>query len=222
MIEVERKKFEKFLEAIVKVHSEAEIVLNKEEGCLESIVIEPGHVYMVKTILPCWVKENTAIGIDVEKTLKLLKTINDEMLNIKIDGKLWINDKIGIGLIDTSAMTKPKIPQIEFDIKTDDLNLQELRKIIGTGKIVSDIVRFTAKDGVLTVKIEGDIDVLNFEICRAEGEGTALYSIEILYELLKGLETGKLLFGTDKPLKIESSMDSVYTMYLLAPRIEGD
>lgn len=223
MIEVERKKFERFLEAIEKVHSEAEIVLNKEEGCMETITVEPGHVFMIKAILPCrGIKENTAIGIDVVKALKLLKTIKDDMLNIKIEGnKLWINEKVGVGLMDTSAMAKPKIPELTLEVKTDFLDLKELKRIISTGKIVSESARFIAKDGVLTVRIEGDTDVLNFEICRAEGEGKALYSIEILNELLKSIDTGKLEFGTDKPMKIEGD-DGVYIMYLLAPRIEPE
>ena len=75
----------------------------------------------------------------------------------------------------------------------------------------------------MIVEIEGDVDIIKFELGKAQGEGKAMYSLEMLDLLLKGHNNiGKLEFDTDKPLKVSIDEGDFKVEYLLAPRIESD
>ena len=164
---VNRKGFEKFIRAIDKavggLADGGEIEITKNE--MKSIVVDAGHIFMVKGRLACMGKDDGAtIGVDTSKILKLLKLTKGETLTLKIDkGKLWFNDNIGIGLIDTSET--PKEPKLEFNISAG-VDLPELHNIVKTGMNISDHCRFIAKDGKLIVEIEGDVDIIRFEVGR--------------------------------------------------------
>jgi len=220
---VNRKGFEKFIRAIDKavggLADGGEIEITKNE--MKSIVVDAGHIFMVKGKLACMGKDDrVTIGVDTSKILKLLKLTKGETLTLKIDkGKLWLNDNVGIGLIDTSET--PKEPKLEFNISAG-VDLPELHNIVKTGMNISDHCRFIAKDKLI-VEIEGDVDIIKFELGKAQGEGKAMYSLEMLDLLLKGHNNiGKLEFDTDKPLKVSIDEGDFKVEYLLAPRIESD
>ena len=151
----------------------------------------------------------------------MLKLIKDDRLNLKINSKLWLNENIGIGLVDT--VDTPKEPKLDFDISAKFVDLKRLREIVKTGMEISDNCKFIAKEK-LFIEIEGDVDIIKFDVLeKVEGEGEAMFSIDLLYELLKGhLYMGNLMFGTNKPLRLEVMEDDVQIVYLLAPRIESD
>ncbi|RLJ05129.1 MAG: hypothetical protein DRP18_03800 [Candidatus Aenigmatarchaeota archaeon] len=216
---VNRKGFEKFIRAIDKAGVSSEIEITKNE--MKSVVVDAGHVFMIKGKLACMGKSNNiVIGTDTSKILKLLKLIKGETLTLKIDkSKLWLNDNVGIGLMDVSN-DKIKEPELNLNVLAET-DLSELHNIIKTGMNISDYCRFIAKDGKLIVEIEGDVDIIKFELGKAQGEGKALYSLDILDTLLKGHNnTGKLEFATDKPLKVSIDEGDFKVEYLLAPRIE--
>jgi len=218
---VNRKGFEKFIRAIDKAGVSSEIEITKNE--MKSVVVDAGHVFMIKGKLACMGKSNNiVIGIDTSKILKLLKLIKGETLTLKIDkSKLWLNDNVGIGLMDVSN-DKIKEPELNLNILAET-DLSELHNIVKTGMNISDYCRFIAKDGKLIVEIEGDVDIIRFEVGEAQGEGKALYSLELLDLLLKGHnDVGKLKFSSDNPLRIEVDEGDFKVEYLLAPRIESD
>lgn len=219
---VNRKSFEQFIRAIDKAVggiSGGEIEITKNE--MKSIVVDAGHIFMVKGKLACMGNDEVTIGVDTSKILKLLKLTEGETLTLKIDkGKLWLNDNIGIGLIETPET--PKELKLELDISAE-VNLQKLHNIVKTGMNISDYCILIAKDGKLVVEVEGDVDVIKFEVGKAQGEGRALYSLELLDLLLKGHSNiGVLEFATDKPLKVIVDEGDFKVEYLLAPRIESD
>ena len=220
---VNRKGFEKFIRAIDKAVggiSGGEIEITKNE--MKSIVVDAGHIFMVKGKLACMGKDDGAtIGVDTSKILKLLKLTEGETLTLKIDkGKLWLNDNVGIGLIETPET--PKEPKLEFNVSAE-VDLQKLNNIVKTGMNISDYCILIAKDGELIVEVEGDVDIIKFEVGKAQGEGRALYSLELLDLLLKGHNNiGKLEFATDRPLKVIVDEGDFKVEYLLAPRIESD
>jgi len=216
---VNRKSFEQFIRAIDKAGVGGEIEITKNE--MRSIVVDAGHIFMIKGKLACMGKnDRVTIGVDTGKILKLLKLIKGETLNLKVDSKLWLNDNIGIGLIETPET--PKEPKLEFNISAG-VDLPELHNIVKTGMNISDCCKFIAKDGKLIVEIEGDVDIIRFEVGKAQGEGKASYSLDILDLLLKGHNgIGKLEFATDKPLKVSTEEGDFKVEYLLAPRIESE
>jgi len=223
---VNRKGFEKFIRAIDKAVGGSvdggKIEITKNE--MKSIVVDAGHIFMVKGKLACMGKsDNIEIGIDTSKILKLLKLIKGETLTLKIDkGKLWLNDNVGIGLIDVSN-EKIKEPKLNLDILAE-ADLSELHNIVKTGMNISDYCRFIAKDGKLVVEVEGDVDIIRFEVGKAQGEGKALYSLELLDLLLKGHDgKGVIEFATDNPLRVKIDDEKDFCVeYLLAPRIEEE
>jgi len=161
---VNRKGFEKFIRAIDKAGVSSEIEITKNE--MKSVVVDAGHVFMIKGKLACMGKSNNiVIGIDTSKILKLLKLIKGETLTLKIDkSKLWLNDNVGIGLMDVSN-DKIKEPELNLNILAET-DLSELHNIVKTGMNISDYCRFIAKDGKLIVEIEGDVDIIRFEVGR--------------------------------------------------------
>ena len=219
---VNKKGFEKFIKAIDKAVSGMGGEIEIAENEMKSLVVDTGHIFLVKSRLACMTKEkkNLVFGIDTSKLLKLMKVIKGETITLKIDGKLWINENVGIGLIDVQS--SPKEPKIEFDVKAE-VDLQELHNIVKTGMLISDCCKFVAKDNKLIVEIKGDVDIIKFDVGTAQGEGKALYSLEILDCMLKGHEgIGKLEFATDKPLKLSIDEGDFKVEYLLAPRIESE
>ena len=221
---VNRKGFEKFIRAIDKakdgIFAGSEIEITKNG--MKAKIVDGGRVFLVKTWLACMGKGDATISIDTEKVLKLLKLIKDDTLTLKIDkNKLWINNNIGVGLID-SSQSQFREPELTLDI-TAQLDLSKLHSIVKTGMGIAECCKLIAKDGKLIIEIEGDVDIIKFELAEAQGEGKALYSLELLDNLLKGHDcAGKLEFGTDKPLRIKIDEGDFKVEYLLAPRIESD
>ena len=95
--------------------------------------------------------------------------------------------------------------------------------VITAVKVVAD--KIVAREVVVegNVEVEGDVDIIKFEVGKAQGEGRALYSLELLDLLMKGHNNiGKLEFATDRPLKVIVDEGDFKVEYLLAPRIESD
>lgn len=221
---VNKNGFEKFLTAIDKtatgsynIYPTIEITKNM----ITSTAIDDAKVFMVKGSLACMGNGETVIWINTGKALKLLKLIKSEKLTLKIDkSKLWLNENIGIGLIDGGTEQLKKI-ELDLKIQTGDIDLRELHNIIKIGSEISDEdnCKFIAKDGRFIVEIAGDTDIMRFDLGEAQGEGKALYSMSLLDTLLKGHNSGKLEFDNDKPLRMKIDEGEFKVEYLLAPRL---
>lgn len=220
-INISKKDFVNILEAVKRVDDVTRVDI--KEGKLEIVTVDTAHVELVKIDYRMDTQEEIKIGLNVDKTLTMLKTIKEDTLNLKIGKKLWINDKIGIGLLDVAGMEKKKIPSLTYGVQTEDLDLSQIKRIIETGMAISDYAEFIAEKGEFTVEIEGETDIIRYPIGKViKGEGKANFSLDYLNSLLKDAEKGKVYFSTDAPLKIEYKKGEVSIEYLLAPRITAE
>ena len=226
-VEVDKKSFEKLLKEINKAvdnysdNYTGGIEITKEE--IKIRVVDGGRVFLIKAKIDCTGTEGGKIWIDGNKALKLLKLVKENDLTLKVEGnKIWLNENVGIGLLDTADMKEPKEQKLILNIKAEKIDLQEFYRIIKIGLNVSDYLKFTAKDGKLLVEIEGEEDIIRFELGEAQGEGMAKYSLEYLERIVKGHNgLGNIEFDIDKPLRMKVDEKDIKVEYLLAPRIEG-
>jgi len=220
-IKIKKREFEKFVKAIAKVSDIAKIKADETNQHLECVTKDPRATSLLKCVVPCEVKGSTTFVLEVETAPSWLKTVEDDLLEMEVENeKIRINNGIEIKLLNPPSIEEPEIPEFEFTARTDDIDLRKLRKITRAGKILSDIIKFIAEDGILTVRMEMGGSVLNFGVCAVEGEGVASYLTDELDRLLEGLRVGKLAFGTHSPLKLESYEKGFYVMSLLANLVE--
>lgn len=208
-----------------------EAKIKSEPGGLLATFVDPAHVLMgIARLRPHgFDSSGDDFGLDVELLKDRVGSLDqkeDVVFHLDDDRLTLAQGRFtrSLSLVDTSMLSDPKMPPLDVPVKVG-LPAKDFVKALKLAREVADHVRFTAKDGVFTVRAEGDTtnDEATFDE-DVHGEGVALYSIDYLTSAVKacalvadGIE---LEYDTDYPLKMKAAGGILSAEYLLAPRIE--
>ncbi|GGM65797.1 DNA polymerase III sliding clamp [Thermogymnomonas acidicola] len=210
--------------------------------------VDPAHVAMISLEIPkgafseYQVESEEEIAIDVERLKSVIKlaSSNDSVTMSKDKEKLKF--EIGtiaksIALLDSQAVTTPRVPQISSDYYVV-LNKSELERGLKAAEDISDAVRFTLTPDEFRARSVSDSeeselrlpkDMLKEIKCNVTIKSS--YPLEYLLKFVKSLASAdviKLSFKDDYPLSIDfnfgygkdGTQGAIKGTFLLAPRME--
>lgn len=216
--------------------NEAKVKLHPTQG-LALKAVDPAHVAMVELHAPPRAFDATTgdeleVGLDFELLADHLKALKrKETVTFEANGHLVLQQgglTSKLHVVDTSGMTDPKVPKLDLPgvarFKTDEFDVA-LRQ----AGVISDHVRISIKDGIMSTVAEGDTTRSEWvNAIRATGEGDSMFSLDFLGKMVKALKTAgydeaSIFLGKDYPCRIEAvSEEGITVLYLLAPRIESE
>jgi len=202
--------------------------------------IDPSRVAMVVASIALGQQEldgeqvKRSFTVNVESLRNALKLREPVMTvgqtDILVRGKIGYTEKeadVSIPLLETEDMDIPEPAISHFDVESS-IDFDDIHKAL---KVLSESVewlRFDAEDGKLTIRGVGNLQKINIEGFKAEGEGKASYSYSYL-EALK--DTWKVQYSKDIPMKATRQETDGYgddkrvvanIAFWIAPRIEVD
>ena len=205
--------------------------------------VDPAHVAMIilkvgKEGFSEYDVEEEEVGIDLDKVRDILKLASsgDVVEITKETGKLVFmmgNLTRSMPLIDTSAMSIPRIPNIVLPAKVV-LPKSEFENGIKAAESISDNITFKITPTEFEMYTEGDEDSAKLSIpkdmlkeIQCEEPVKSMYPVDYLLKLVKAMDTNDyitLYIGNDYPVKIVFNVvrGKGESTYLLAPRIEGE
>ena len=207
--------------------------------------VDPAHVAMVDLSISAsafeeYKADETEIGIDLDKLASIMKLASSgdtvEMELDDVSNRLII--RIGnltrkIGLIDTTGMTEPKVPNLNLPAKIT-VKASELLQGVKASESISDHIALTATEDTFELFAEGDTDTVNLKLPKdllielnAPEKCRSLFSVEYLSSMMKPVKGDQPLtiyLGNDNPIKLEFDFadKNARAIYLLAPRIESE
>lgn len=222
-----------------------EVKINANPGGISLRAVDPAHVAMVDLDIKAsafeeYKADDTEIGIDLDKLASVMKlaSSNDivEMEMDEVSNRLIV--KVGnlvrkIGLIDTTGMTEPKVPNLNLPAKIT-VKASELLQGIKASESISDHIALSATEDAFELFAEGDTDTVNLKLSKdllldlnAPEKCRSLFSVEYLSSMVKpvrGDQPLTIYLGNDNPVKLEFEFadKNARATYLLAPRIESE
>jgi proliferating cell nuclear antigen len=206
--------------------------------------VDPAHVGMIdlklgKKAFEEYESSEMELGIDLEKMKDVMKLASpqdvvdldyserEKRLIVKID-----NLTRRMGLIDTSAMTDPKMPSLDLPAKIV-MKTSELARGIKASEAISDHLTLLANAEGFELSAEGDTDTVKLKLPKdslpsleCQEEVKSLFSLDYFSDMVKAAkgEGVAIYLGNDFPVKIEFDIaeGEGHVLYLLAPRIESE
>ena len=205
--------------------------------------VDPAHVaMMILNVSPegfaGYEVEEEELGIDLDKVKDILKlTSSGDTVEITKDGNK-LTFQIGnltrsMALIDTSALTVPKVPNLVLPGKVVIPKSEFVNGIKAAESITDSIIlKFTPTE--FEMYTQGDEDSVRLTMpkdmlkeIQCEEPLKSMYPVDYLLKLAKAMDSAEyvtIYLGTDYPVKIVFDIVRGYgqATYLLAPRIEGE
>jgi proliferating cell nuclear antigen len=239
------KGFSKALEVVWNIVDEGTFKLSKEG--MKLLAMDPSQISMIVFIMPkelfsdfSIATESKNVGLDLAYIKSILKTAkqNESITLEEKENKLLITFKsqkskrqFVVPLLDLGE-GPTKEPAIEYNnhavIKT-----AVLESIVNDASLASHYVKIIIKDSELEMHAKSETGEANatFEKgedlidIKAEGTAKALYPVKYLSDIIKSIPKDseiKLFIETDKPLKLETSIEGAKIRYYLAPASESE
>lgn len=217
-----------------------------EEG-ISMRAMDPSRVVLIDLNLPesifskYEVEEPETIGINMDQFKKILKrgkakdTLilrkgDENFLEITFEGTA--KRTFRLPLIDVEEL-ELELPELPFTAKVVLLG-EVLKEGIKDASLVSDAIKFIAKENEFTMKAEGETNEVEIRLTledeglldlEVEEETKSAYGIRYLSDMVKGIGKADeviLRFGNEMPLQMEYMIrDEGRLTFLLAPRVEG-
>lgn len=207
--------------------------------------VDPAHVAMVDLEIKSdafdeYKATNMELGIDMDKFASIMRlSTSSDMVNMEYDedtNRLII--KIGnlvrkMGLIDTTGMPDPKMPNLNLPAKVV-LKASELTQGVRASETVSDHLALTVNKDDFELFAEGDTDTVNLKLPKdlllelvTNSKCKSLFSIDYFSNMIKpvkGDDPITIMIGNDNPIRVEFNIaeNKGHVTYLLAPRIESE
>jgi len=219
-----------------------EAKLNVSPDGINARCVDPAHVAMVNIDLFSsafeeYKAEECELGVDLEKLKDILRLAKGEDIvyvrHEEDKNRLIItvgNLTRRMMLVDTSGMSDPNVPSLDFEAKVV-LNMNDLQQIIKAAENVSDNITFVctpegfeavSKGETDTVDLKLPKELLNVHECK--DKVSSMYPLEYLLNMIKAIKSDfiTLHLSTNYPLKLEFDIGdgAGHGEYLLAPRIE--
>jgi len=225
-----------------KIFNAMQIVANESRlhitnDGLRAVVVDPANVMMTELEIEPWamityrIDKERVVGVDWDRLHEYCKKIfkgGDVTIEISNEIVMYPESddgtrKVRVLLIDpTSIRKEPKVPSLEFDA---EVKVTGLNKIVSAHSMFGDHMVIEVKDGEAKFKTEGDIDGIEDTLPYGWGEARAMYSMEYLVEIAKGLllfDEVTIKFKTNYPAVFEGEKDGIRIRHTLAPRIEAE
>ncbi len=221
--------------------SEAKFEMSSEGMSVKAV--DPAHVAMIvldvsRDAFMEYEAEDEELGVDLDKVKDILKLASSgDLVEISKDGNrltfLIGNLTRSMPLIDTSALSVPKVPNLVLPAKVV-VPLSEFAHGIKAAESISDNITLRITPTEFEMFTQGDEDSARLSIPRdmlkelsCEEPVKSMYPVDYLLKLVKAMESADYLtiyLGTDYPIKIEFDVATGKGKgyYLLAPRIEGE
>jgi proliferating cell nuclear antigen len=207
--------------------------------------VDPAHVAMVDLEIKSdafdeYKATNMELGIDMDKFASIMRlSTSNDIVFIEYDeesNRLII--KIGnlvrkMGLIDTTGMPDPKMPNLNLPAKVV-LKASELTQGVRASETVSDHLALTVNKDDFELYAEGDTDTVNLKLNKdlllelvTDSKCKSLFSIDYFSNMIKpvkGDDPITIMIGNDNPIRVEFNIaeNKGHVTYLLAPRIESE
>ncbi len=207
--------------------------------------VDPAHVAMVDLEIKSdafdeYKATNMELGIDMDKFASIMRlSTSNDMVFLEYDeesNRLII--KIGnlvrkMGLIDTTGMPDPKMPNLDLPAKVV-LKASELTQGVRASETVSDHLALTVNKDDFELYAEGDTDTVNLKLNKnlllelvTDSKCKSLFSIDYFSNMIKpvkGDDPITIMIGNDNPIRVEFNIaeNKGHVTYLLAPRIESE
>ncbi len=207
--------------------------------------VDPAHVAMVDLEIKSdafdeYKATDMELGIDMDKFAGIMRlSTSNDIVNLEYDeetNRLII--KIGnlvrkMGLIDTTGMPDPKMPNLNLPAKVV-LKASELTQGVRASETVSDHLALTVNKDDFELFAEGDTDTVNLKLPKdlllelvTTSKCKSLFSIDYFSNMIKpvrGDDPITIMIGNDNPIHVEFDIaeNKGHVTYLLAPRIESE
>jgi proliferating cell nuclear antigen len=207
--------------------------------------VDPAHVAMVDLEIKSdafdeYKATNMELGIDMDKFASIMRlSTSSDIVNMEYDedtNRLII--KIGnlvrkMGLIDTTGMPDPKMPNLNLPAKVI-IKASELTQGVRASETVSDHLALTVNKDDFELFAEGDTDTVNLKLHKdllleltTNSKYKSLFSIDYFSNMIKpvrGEDPITIMLGNDNPIRVEFDIaeNKGHVTYLLAPRIESE
>ncbi len=207
--------------------------------------VDPAHVAMVDLEIKSdafdeYKATDMELGVDMDKFASIMRlSTSSDMVNMEYDedtNRLII--KIGnlvrkMGLIDTTGMPDPKMPNLNLPAKVV-LKASELTQGVRASETVSDHLALTVNKDDFELFAEGDTDTVNLKLHKdlllelaTNSKCKSLFSIDYFSNMIKpvrGDDPITIMIGNDNPIRVEFNIadNKGHVTYLLAPRIESE
>ncbi len=221
--------------------SEAKFEVNPSGLSVKAV--DPAHVAMIvlnvnKDAFLEFDTEEEELGVDLDKVRDILKLASSgDVVEISKDGSkltfLMGNLTRSMPLIDTSALTVPKVPNLVLPAKVV-LPVKEFEHGIKAAESISDNITLRITPTEFEMYTQGDQDEARLNIPKdmlkelsCDEPVKSMYPVDYLVKLVKAMDSANdltIYMGTDYPIKIEFDITGGAGKgeYLLAPRIEGE
>lgn len=233
------------IDAIVSIVEEGEFEITKDSLHLKAM--DPSQISMVSFTMPksafeeYSITEEGRIAIDISQLASVLaRGKNGEKAELSVeDGRLVVRfyaakkkRTFKVPLRETGEKIQRE-PKIEFKSYAV-LKADSLKEALKDAKLVSSHVRLNIEKNEFVVEVKGDAGDIReeFEVdgeevleIKTEGGARATFPLQYLEDMLKAASSSspvKINLETDKPLKLEYSVEGASVVYYLAPRIETE
>jgi proliferating cell nuclear antigen len=222
-----------------------EVKFNISSKGISLRAVDPAHVAMVDLEIKSdafdeYKATDMELGIDMDKFASIMRlSTSSDMVNMEYDedtNRLII--RIGnlvrkMGLIDTTGMPDPKMPNLNLPAKVV-LKASELTKGVRASETVSDHLALTVNKDDFELFAEGDTDTVNLKLPKdlllelvTTSKCKSLFSIDYFSNMIKpvrGDDPITIMIGNDNPIRVEFNIaeNKGHVTYLLAPRIESE
>lgn len=233
------------IDAIVSIVEEGEFEIVKNG--LQLRAMDPSQISMVSFTMPAAsfeeysVSEEKRIGVDIGQLASVLaRGKNGEKAELSIeDGRLVVRfyaakrkRTFKVPLREPGEKVQRE-PKIEFKnhavVKAD-----ALKEVLKDAKLVSSHVRLSITPKEFLVEVRGDSGEIREEFeeggddvmeIKTAATARSTFPLQYLEDMLKAASSNsavKINLETDKPLKLEYSIEGASVVYYLAPRIETE
>ncbi|MEM3422673.1 MAG: proliferating cell nuclear antigen (pcna) [Candidatus Bilamarchaeaceae archaeon] len=233
------------VDAIVSIVEEGEFEITKDGLYLKAM--DPSQISMVSFAMPknafeeYSITEENRIGIDISQLASVLsRGKNGEKAELSVeDGRLIVKfyaakrkRTFKVPLRETSEKMQRE-PKIDFKSYAV-LKADALKEVLKDAKLVSSHVRLNINSNDFVVEVKGDSGDIKeeFEVggeevleIKTTGNAKATFPLQYLEDMLKAAPSSspiKINLETDKPMKLEYSVEGASVVYYLAPRIETE
>jgi proliferating cell nuclear antigen len=240
-VKMEIKDLKEITNLLLTLVSEAKFEVGADGVKVKAV--DPAHVAMIvldidKDAFPEYDAEEDELGVDLEKIRDILKLASSsDIVEISKEGsKLTFmlgNLTRSMPLIDASALTVPKVPNLVLPAKVV-VPVKEFVSGIKAAENISDNIVLKITPTEFEMYTQGDEDTMSLNIPKdllkelsCDEPVKSMYPVDYLLKLVKAIDSAEdmvIYVGNDYPVKIEFYIahGKGKASYLLAPRIEGD
>jgi len=240
-LKMDIKDLKEITNLLLTLVSEAKFEVNGDGLSVKAV--DPAHVAMIvinvgRDAFLEFDTEEEELGVDLDKVRDILKLASSgDIVEISKDGNkltfLIGNLTRSMPLIDTSALSVPKVPNLVLPAKVV-IPLKEFEHGIKAAESISDNITLRITPTEFEMYTQGDEDEARLNIPRdmlkelsCEEPVKSMYPVDYLVKLVKAMDSADsvtIYMGTDYPIKLEFEITGGKgkAEYLLAPRIEGE